>query len=253
MADQIVPPVEAPPADTQPTVVPPVDVPPVVLPSDTVEFTMPEKFSGKTAEEIAKSYMELEAFKAKEETPPKEPNEPPPKEDATPTQDLIDEYVTRGTELTEEDYKDLEEKGYSQKQVDTYKAGVEAQQTQKAVALLDSAGTTSEEAQNAASWARENWSEERVAQYNVAIEGASEAVQVQMIQMLTEQFRTNGNTPPPPDQLHSNNRPAPTTKGYESMEQLIADQSNPKYDQRNFNYDPAYYKAVREKAARSNL
>jgi len=40
----------------------------VVLPSDEVTFDMPEKFAGKSAEEIAKSYMELEAMK-------KEPNE----------------------------------------------------------------------------------------------------------------------------------------------------------------------------------
>jgi len=52
---------------------------PTVLPSDEVPFEMPEKFAGKTAEEIAKSYVELEKFKASQEpTPPKEEKTPTP-------------------------------------------------------------------------------------------------------------------------------------------------------------------------------
>lgn len=247
MAEEVTPPVvpeEGTPTPEEPT---------VVLPSDEVEFEMPEKFEGKTAEEIAKSYLELEAMKTKEEEPPKENNEEPPENNATTTQDLIEEYAARGTELTEEDYKVLEEKGYSKRQVDLYKAGYAAEQAEKATQLLSTAGTSAEEAQNAATWARENWSEERVSQYNEAIEGAPEAVQVQMIQMLTEQFRTSGVKPVETDPIHSSSKPAPVTKGYESMEQLIADQSDPRYDTRSFKYDPAYYKAVRDKAAKSTF
>ena len=227
--------------------------PEVVLPSDEIKFEMPEKFAGKTAEEIAKSYIELEALKTKEAEPPKEtPDEETPTPDATTT-DLIEEYAARGTDLTEEDYKVLEEKGYSKRQVDLYKAGYQAEVAQKATELLTTAGTTADEAASAANWARENWSEERVTQYNAAIETASPEVQVQMIQMLTEQFRTAGPKVEPQDQLHASTNPAPTSKGYTSMEQLITDQSNPKYDQRSFSFDQSYYDAVRAKAARSSL
>lgn len=230
------------------------ETPEVVLPSDKVEFEMPEKFAGKSAEEIAKSYMELEALRNE---PPKEeegtPNEEPPKDDATATADLIEEYASRGTDLTEEDYQTLEEKGYSRKQVDIYKAGVEAQNAKAAQATMEKAGTTPEEAGDAANWARENWSEERVAQFNEAITNASEATQITMLQMLTEQFRNSGDIPTSTEPIHSQTKPVPKTSGYESMEQLIADQSDPRYDQRNFAYDPSYYKAVREKASRSKF
>lgn len=232
------------------------ETPEVILPSDEVAFEMPEKFAGKTAEEIAKSYIELEALKNKstEEEPPKEQqDEEPPKDDATNTTDLIEEYASRGTDLTEEDYQVLEEKGYSKRQVDLYKAGYQAEMAQKATALLESAGTTADEASEAANWARENWSDERVAQYNAAIEAASPDIQVTMIQMLTEQFRSAPKEAQQEQPLHSNQAPTQSNKGYTSMEQLIADQSDPRYDQRSFSFDPAFYNAVRAKAAKSTL
>ena len=246
MAEEVIPPVV-------PEVVPPTE-PEVVLPSDQEEFVVPEKFEGKSLEDVIKSYQELEAMKPKDDPePPKDHNEEPPKDDATTTQDLIEEYAARGTDLTEEDYQTLEEKGYSKRQVDLYKAGYQAEQAQAAVALLESAGTTADEASNAAEWARENWSAERVTQYNAAIEAASPDIQVTMIQMLTEQFRTSGTKPPEADPLHASSKPAPTTKGYTSMEQLIADQSDPRYDQRSFAFDKAYYDAVRTKAGKSTF
>lgn len=232
------------------------ETPEIVLPSDEVKFEMPEKFAGKSAEEIAKSYLELEALKnepPKEETPKEPTDEEPPKDDATATADLIEEYASRGTDLTEEDYQTLEEKGYSRKQVDIYKAGVEAQNAQAAAATMEKAGTTPDEIGNAAEWARANWSEDRVAQFNEAITTASEAIQVQMLQMLTEQYRAVGITPQSTDPIHSNSKPTPKTEGYTSMEQLIADQSDPRYDQRSFRFDPAFYAAVRAKAGKSNF
>lgn len=233
------------------------ETPEIVLPSDEVKFEMPEKFAGKSAEEIAKSYLELEAMKnepPKEEEPSKEPtDDEPPKDDATTTADLIEEYASRGTDLTEEDYKTLEEKGYSRKQVDIYKAGVEAQNAAAAAATMEKAGTTPDEIGNAAEWARANWSEERVTQFNEAITTASEAIQIQMLQMLTEQYRAVGVQQPSTDPVHSTSKPAPKSEGYQSMEQLIADQSDPRYDTRSFKFDPAYYAAVRAKAGKSNF
>lgn len=226
--------------------------PEVQLPSDAPTFEMPEKFAGKSAEEIAKSYMELEAHK--QETPEEvTPDEEPIKDDAdSDTQDLITEYTERGTELTEEDYKVLEEKGYSKKQVDIYKAGVEAQRQQESLATIEKAGTTAEEANSAIEWARENWSEERITQFNSAIESSNQDVQVQMIQMLTEGYRA-GNTPQADGPIHSQRAPVTATQGYESMNQLVSDMNDPRYDSRTFQYDPAYYKAVRAKAAKSSL
>ncbi len=226
--------------------------PEVQLPSDEVAFEMPDKFAGKSAEEIAKSYMELEALK--QEVPEEvTPDEEPTKDNAdSDTQDLITEYTERGTELTEEDYKTLEEKGYSRKQVDIYKAGVEAQAQKESLATIEQAGTTAEEASSAIEWARANWSEERIAQFNETIETSPQAVQVQMIQMLTEGYRA-GNTPQADGPIHSQRAPVAPTQGYESMNQLVSDMNDPRYDSRTFKYDPAYYKAVRAKAGRSTF
>lgn len=232
----------------------------VVLPSDEVPFSMPEKFAGKTAEEIAKSYMELEAFKNKsadpekqEETPNKETEDADRPNESQTTEELIEEYAQRGTDLTEEDYEVLKEKGYSRRQVDLYKAGLEAEKQKAALATIEKAGTTAEEAAKAAQWARENWSEERITEFNTAIDSVPENVQVQMLQMLTESYRSNS-VPAVDSNVHSNGpSTSKATQGYESMEQMVADMSNPRYDQRSFKYDPAYYKAVRDKAARSNF
>lgn len=229
--------------------------PEVQLPSDEVAFEMPEKFAGKSAEEIAKSYMELEAHKQEvpeEVTPNEESIEVDAGTDKQDTQDLITEYTERGTDLTEEDYKVLEEKGYSKKQVDIYKAGVEAQRQQESLATIEKAGTTAEEAGSAIEWARANWSEERITQFNSAIESSSQDVQVQMIQMLTEGYRA-GNTPQADGPIHGQRAPVAPTQGYDSMNQMVADMNDPRYDARTFQYDPAYYKAVRDKAARSTF
>ena len=68
------------------------------LPSDATEFTMPEKFAGKSAEEIAKSYLELEKFKGggQESTEGAEPSEPEEGKQEEPTtieQAEYDEYT----------------------------------------------------------------------------------------------------------------------------------------------------------------
>ena len=250
MEEEITPPTEVP---AEEVVVPePQSEPEVVLPSDAEVFTMPEKFAGKSAEDIAKSYMELEALK--QEAPAEEtPNEETPEDNAEPTTaDLITEYAERGEALTEEDYQTLEEKGYSRKQVDIYKAGVEAQRNAESLATIEQAGTTAGEAQSALEWARENWDEARIAQFNETIDTSPQAVQVQMIQMLTEGYR-NSNTPQANGPIHSQRAPKAETQGYESMNQMVSDMNDPRYDSRTFQYDPAYYNAVREKASKSTF
>ena len=229
----------------------------VTLPSDEVAFEMPEKFAGKSAEEIAKSYMELESFKNKPEAEPeeevKETEDVDKPNESQTTEQLIEEYTSRGTDLTEEDYKTLEEKGYSKRQVDIYKAGIEAENQKAALATIEKAGTTADEATNAANWARENWSEERVTQFNEAIDGSSESVQIQMLQMLTESYRSNS-VPVVDGNVHGQgNTQAKAPVGYESMEQMVSDMSDARYDPASFKHDPAYYKAVRAKAAKSEF
>jgi hypothetical protein len=111
-------------------------------------FVMPKKFEGKSAEEIAKSYMELEKMKAEGKPtaePPETPVEAPKGEEPqieVPKQansmDVIqeysDKYMEQGNSLTDQDYKDLESKlGVSKDLVDQFIRGrvadVERQQS----------------------------------------------------------------------------------------------------------------------------
>lgn len=111
------------------------------------DFVMPEKFAGKTAEEIAKAYTELESLKSKEantapleggEAPEaiKENNESPeaskeateaPSTSVSPEYFLKFEqvYATEGA-LTEAHYTELSTKGFTKPMVDAYIEGQKA-------------------------------------------------------------------------------------------------------------------------------
>lgn len=229
--------------------------PEVVLPSDEVIFEMPDKFAGKSAEEIAKSYMELEALRNKpEETPEqlKEENEEPNQNNADSVEELIEHYVDRGTELTEEDYKTLEEKGYSKKQVDRYANGIKAEQQAEAMETLTEAGVTLDEVNQSLEFARDNWDEARIERTNTMLASSDRNVQIQALQMLQDAY--SANSPQGLDgNIHSNTTPQAPSQGYDSMEQMIVDMSDPRYDTRSFKHDPAFYKAVRDKAAKSDF
>ena len=226
----------------------------ITLPSDEVAFEMPEKFAGKSAEDIAKSYMELEAHRQKKEEEGKPDDKIIEGNAEADTERLITEYAERGEELSEEDYQVLKEKGYSRQRVDIYKAGVQAQKQAAAAATLEKAGTNSAEANEALAWARENWSEERITQFNKTIDSVDQEVQIQMIQMLTDGYRgTISTTEQAEGPIHGQHPPQATNRGYANMNQMIADMSDPRYDMRTFQYDQEYYNAVRAKAAISDF
>ncbi len=145
--------------------------PKVTLPSDTPEFVMPNKFDGKSAEEIAKAYVNLEKMHSKKET---EANTEAPAGEVTPPLELVEEYMSKATDgLTAEHYSELEAKGYSKEQVDTYAKGVEANIREQGLQVLTNIGTTEAEYNEATEWAKTNWSEDRTARFNKALENAT--------------------------------------------------------------------------------
>lgn len=85
------------------------------------EFTMPDKFQGKSAEEIAKAYVELEKFKAQKAEEPKveepvvEPEAAPEStettvESSSVVKDAQDMWAQQGGQLTEQQWNDLQAK-----------------------------------------------------------------------------------------------------------------------------------------------
>ena len=182
-------------------------------PKDT--FEIPEKFKGKTAEEIAKAYVELEKMKSKEtqEQPTKDPetikNDPQeqPKEETEAEKEVnkllepkdfkkYEESYLQNGELTEADYKELADRGLSKEIVDTY---IEAQKIRGEVytkTIYETAG--GEEAYNQMiEWARENFTEAQAKRFDSDItsgnlEYAKEAIETLKLRMGNPPRRIEG-------------------------------------------------------------
>lgn len=115
------------PGDATGSEAPPQQTPPA---AEGGEFSMPEKFQGKTAEDVAKAYVELERkFSSEEPTP-----EQPPVETPAPTQqsreiskehtEAFNAELSKDGKLSEASYKVLKDTyGYEKQVVDDYIAG----------------------------------------------------------------------------------------------------------------------------------
>lgn len=127
---------------------------------DTEAFKMPDKFVGKTAEDIAKAYVELEKMKAKQENTDKDPSEAPeatndnketndtPEDSSSadePSSVLSDlskyheEFAKEG-KLSDASYSELEKGGLSRTDVDNYIEGQQARQKLYASSVYEAAG-----------------------------------------------------------------------------------------------------------------
>ena len=85
------------------------------LPSDTPEFVIPEKFKGKSAEEIARSYVELEKSRGTQEQPAEDA--PEAQEEAPEGNPYLDEFRATG-ELSQDSYEALIAQGNTRESID---------------------------------------------------------------------------------------------------------------------------------------
>jgi len=239
----------------------------VVLPSDST-FVMPDKFVGKSTEEIAKSYLELEkkqnpkadvAPEATDVKPadviPADGTPPPiPTENKAITMELVKEYTAKvlenGGEFSAEMYAELEAKGISKADADTYRDGMSAQQDKEIKDTFTGAETTQEQFAQAGQWARANWNDARVEEFNEAMNEAyasgNKSIQKALIRSLTEAFKTAN--VPAPQTFHGNTSATPPrTGGYESKTAYINDINNPAYAK-----DASYRDMVYKKLASSD-
>lgn len=143
------------------------------------DFEMPEKFKGKSTEDIVKAYLELEKLKSKQTNtePPedqKSTNDPqttsdthedgkevtePPSGVVTPEFfKKFEEAVVKEGKLSDSHYKELESKGFSKEMVDTYIDGQKAKGQLYASEIYNHSG--GQEAYNElVEWARDNLSD----------------------------------------------------------------------------------------------
>ena len=212
----------------------------VTLPSDTADFSMPSKFEGKSAEEIARAYVELEKYKnskQSEETPPPTEETPPPANEVQP----YIERVLKGEELTEEDYTTLQEKtNMSKEQIDEQLEYIKYKSEKEQNKLLESVGGK-DKFNSAVAWAREVYTQDEIKAYNEALAEATPEVQKVIIKGLINQYDMATKVPTE-RVLHSNTAPTPPGKGYKSQHELMKDMSDPRYGS-----DRSYTKMVEKK------
>jgi len=235
----------------------------VSLPSDEVGYEMPEKFKGKSAEEIAKAYTDLEKFKETkaeeggDEEATEEKEEAP--KDKTKDEEAQAEYkryadkVMSEEGLTDADYAALKEKGYSKEQVDKEAESIRHHsefETYKADKLIDSVleplGGGREKLAQVAEWAASTKTEAEVAEFNSALSKGGKLTQQALMRSLYSEYEAAGNEVD--TVLHTNSKQTTPNKGYSTQEQFFKDIDSPEY-----NNNPKFRAAVEAKMAKSDL
>jgi len=206
----------------------------VTLPSDAEEFVIPEKFAGKSVEDVIKSYQELEKFKGGGQESKGEEQDEGQKEES-PEQTAYNKYVKsfedNGT-LSEAEYAELAELGYNKEAVNKEIQRVsdakefEAYKAQKTIeAVLEPLGGGQEKFQTVAEWANQTKDAEEVKAFNEALAAAPKLAQQALLRGLYAEYDASGVT----DVLHTNSPQGAPTRGYASEADFFKDIGAPEY------------------------
>lgn len=239
----------------------------VSLPSES-DFEMPDKFKGKSAEEIARAYAELEKMKAQpdeeapaEDKPTEESDDSeyinPMLEEGRPEDSkdvpvdqfaaLVDEYDANG-QLSEESYKSLEELGYSKQFVDEKIDYINYKRAKEADAVLEPYGGA-DEFKKVAAWASENFSESQLENINLQLASGNKATQDAVLSSLFMGYKQSNKTEAPKDvTLHTNQPQAARTEGYSTKSEYLKDAKDPRYEK-----DSGYRKMVEQKMLKTDM
>ena len=214
---------------------------------------LPEKF--KSAEDMAKSYAELEkkmsGGKPSEDKTEETPTEIPTNEDAKEVAEnagldfdaLQTEYGSNGG-LSDETYEAISKSGIPRDVVDSYIAGQEALASRIRTDMFSSVGGE-ESYGTMISWATNNLSEGEINSYN-DIMASSDQNQIQLaVRGLHAQYQADTGSNP---SLLSGDTTANAGTKFDSVAQITEAMRDPKYKT-----DPAYRKTVEAKLARSSV
>jgi len=202
---------------------------------------MPDKFQGKSAEEIAKSYLELEKLHSKPEEVKEEPTETPSEtpEGQVDYNQYYESYL-KNDGLTEEDYSSLKEEGLDKEQVDEQLEFIKYKAKKAEAEILDGIDPT--DYSKAALKAGEEWGEDKAKAFNKELAEASPYVQKVLVKDLMQKFGTNTSTTTEP--LHTSTPQIQSSKGYKDRSELLADIADPRYES-----DKSFNRAVEAKLA----
>lgn len=227
-------------------------------PADRPEW-LPENFQ--SPEDLAKSYREAQAelTRLRQAAKQEAPKEAPKGEESTSTESVSDpdddglsfeeaaaKWVESGAEdLSDEDYTFLEEAGYSRQFVDTYLRGLKAEAEGVASTVYEIAG--GEEKYSAMTqWAAANLSKQEVDAFNKVVDSGSPQEIALAVRGLKAQYAEKNGQAPSRSVTGGNARDG--AGGFQSLEQQIAAQSDPRYAA-----DPAYRADVEAKIRNSNF
>ena len=229
------------------------------LPSDNTEFIMPDKFKGKSVEEIARSYLELEKMKASEPEATEEEVSLESEEEGEENieedyyNELVNTYETTGA-LTEAQYAALAEEGYTKEQVDAEisayndnKEFLAYKQERHLNSIIEPLGGGQDKFKAVAQWANESKSVEDVKAFNAALSSASTIAQQAMLRGLYAEYESAGNTNTD-TVLHTNTPQSLPSKGYKTQEEFFKDIGSEEYKN-----NAAYRKAVEDKMSKSSI
>lgn len=238
------------------------------LPSDD-NFEMPDKFKGKSAEEIARAYAELEKMKAQ-----KQDEQPQTEDDNTQTGDdseyvnpmleegrpegskdvpvdqfagFVDEYDANG-QLSQDSYAKLEELGYSKEFVDEKIDYINYKRDKDVETILKPHGGA-EEFKKVSAWAAENFSEEQLNNINMQLATGNRQTQDAVLSSLFMGYKQSVKTDTPQDvTLHTNQPQATRTEGYATKSDYLKDAKDPRYEK-----DAGYRKLVEQKMLKTDM
>lgn len=156
-------------------------------------------------------------------------------------------FADNGGSLTDDDYKELQEKHNLPKDVvDVYVRGLQTLQTDRTQAAVNAVGS-SEEFEKVRNWASENLSEKEYTSVQNAIRNAQTAEDVGVVYgMLAQRYRVAN--PSEPALLTGDGGAPASTPGFASRTQMSEAINDPRYEK-----DPAYRKEVEAKIAKSKF
>jgi hypothetical protein len=223
----------------------------VILPSDTPEFEMPEKFAGKSAEEVARAYVELEKMKKGGDPVSKEEEETSPKTEETQYQKYAESLDKNGS-LSEAEYAELAEAGYDKATVDAEikrRAELkefEAYKAEKTLnEVLEPLGGGVEKFKEVTEWAAKSKTPEEIKTFNEALASVPKIAQQAMLKGLYEEYASSNKEA---TILHTNSPQTRPASKYTTQEEFFKDVGSEEYKN-----NPAYRAAVEKKMSLSDI
>jgi len=229
-----------------------------VLPSDTTEFEVPDKFEGKSIEEVIKSYQELEKLQSKggdeklsqeEKVEDETPIEETSKEDGEKYQKYAQALEDNGS-LSDSEYAELAKEGNDKATVDAeivrradQKEFEDFRKENTLNSVLEPLGGGAEKFKAVSDWANETKTAEEVKEFNDTLASVPKLAQQALLKQLYAEYESGNQEP---TVLHTGSKQTTPSKGYSTQEEFFKDVGSPEYQN-----NPAYRAAVEAKMAKS--